>query len=56
MRGRLIRKRICRRERCARSLLRIRRSFEANHGLGEIYFHSGKYREAIPFLNRSLPS
>lgn len=32
------------------SLLQNPRSFEANHGLGEIYFHSGKYREAIPFL------
>jgi tetratricopeptide (TPR) repeat protein len=26
------------------------RSFEANHGLGEFYFHSEKCREAIPLL------
>lgn len=25
--------------------------FEANHGLGEFYFHAGQYGEAIPFLN-----
>ncbi len=32
------------------ALLRSPRSFEANHGLGEFYFHSEKYREAIPLL------
>src|ERR1035438_7259511 len=32
------------------SLLQNPRSFEANHGLGEIFFQAQKYREAIPFL------
>jgi tetratricopeptide (TPR) repeat protein len=32
------------------SLLLNPQSFNANHGLGELYFHSQKYREAIPFL------
>jgi tetratricopeptide (TPR) repeat protein len=32
------------------ALLQSPRSFEANHKLGEFYFHSARYREAIPLL------
>ncbi|MFZ1158284.1 MAG: tetratricopeptide repeat protein [Candidatus Sulfotelmatobacter sp.] len=32
------------------ALLQSPRSFEANHGLGEFYLHSEKYREAVPLL------
>ncbi len=32
------------------ALIRAPRSFEANHQLGEFYFHTEKYREAIPLL------
>ena len=32
------------------TLLKNPQSFDANHSLGELYLHSGKYREAIPLL------
>jgi len=32
------------------ALVQSPRGFEANHGLGEFYLHSGKCRDAIPFL------
>jgi tetratricopeptide (TPR) repeat protein len=32
------------------ALLQSPRSFEANHRLGEFYFHSERYREAVPLL------
>jgi tetratricopeptide (TPR) repeat protein len=32
------------------SLQQNPRGFEANHGLGELYFHSQRYRQAVPLL------